>query len=116
MARYYLDGQGRARFNFGTHKTELVAETDRSYLRWILRNDFDEDLKVLCRRALGYPEPAPEPPKPAPQPKPAAANRPMTDREIASEAMRRVRERKRPKRPLERAAAIVRRLVGGRNR
>jgi DNA polymerase-3 subunit epsilon len=42
-------------FNFGKHAgstLENVADTDRSYLEWMLTQDFLDDVRSLVRRTL----------------------------------------------------------------
>lgn len=48
---FYEDSQGVIRFGFGKHKGEsALAHPD--YLKWILRHDFDDDVKRLAKNCL----------------------------------------------------------------
>lgn len=49
--RFYADAGGKIHFNFGPHKGHHVFESaeTRSFLDWMLRRDFPEDVKALVR-------------------------------------------------------------------
>lgn len=60
-----IDRAGRFRFqngvpciNFGKHRGTALQSVDRGYLEWMLKSDFPDDTKAICREALAgtYPE------------------------------------------------------------
>lgn len=56
----FVKVQGEVCFTFGKHSgrpLDKVAKTDRSYLEWMLKEDFLMDSKALIRQALGVARP-----------------------------------------------------------
>lgn len=51
--------EGEYRFSFGKHKGDPLREVPVGYLKFILKGDFSEDLKAVCRAALSGNYPAP---------------------------------------------------------
>lgn len=54
-----IDEKGRfiwvgndAAINFGKHRGKLLKNLDRYYMKWVIDNDFPEEIKVLVRNAL----------------------------------------------------------------
>ncbi|MES2154557.1 MAG: 3'-5' exonuclease [bacterium] len=64
--RFYADGQGIVHFNFGPHKNHAIFESQetRSFMDWMLRRDFPEDVKALVRTWLANPPKTPATVKP----------------------------------------------------
>ncbi len=63
--RFYADGAGIVHYNFGPHKGHPIFESveTRSFLDWMLRRDFPEDVKALVKGWLAAPPPAATPMK-----------------------------------------------------
>ncbi len=53
--RFTLNANGDIVFTFGKHK-DMLAKDNRSYLDWMLKGEFSEDTKRICRLIL-YPPP-----------------------------------------------------------
>lgn len=62
--KFYADAEGRIHFNFGPHKGHPIFESPetRSFLDWMLRRDFPEDVKALVASWLAAPTPPTSPP------------------------------------------------------
>jgi DNA polymerase-3 subunit epsilon len=58
--RFYADGKGIVHFNFGPHRGHPIFENaeTRSFLDWMLRRDFPDDVKSLVKQWLAAPPPA----------------------------------------------------------
>lgn len=60
--RFYADDKGTVHYNFGPHKGHAIFESveTRSFMDWMLRRDFPEDVKTLVKTWLAS-APSPRP-------------------------------------------------------
>ncbi len=58
--RFYADSAGIVHYNFGPHKGHPIFESveTRSFMDWMLRRDFPDDVKALVKSWLAAPAPA----------------------------------------------------------